>query len=297
MNTKHTQEHSQTPASSRSDLAEKERWEQAAVSWVDDADAIAQMTRGATNSLLSALHPRPREQILDLACGPGDPSLEIARIVGSAGRVLSTDAVAPMIAALTDRAAAAQLHWLETRHCAAQELQLDDGSFDGVSCRFGAMFFANLPEVLQRVRRALRPGGRAVFVVWGEAQHNPHFTCSSGVLADLGGKGPQRSSDVATVFELAEPGDLANKLAAAGFLNVTETAHDFTMTLADTTAATFLEKQLGRSTMLTETYLQLSEADQARAQRLVAEKAAGFEQGGELLLPARCLVVRGETPR
>ena len=285
----------QKPETTRSDHAEQARWEQAAATWVDDADDIALMTQGATDSLLSALCPLPRESILDLACGPGDPSLSLARLVGSEGRVLSTDAVAPMVAALQQRAQVAGLEWLETLVCPAQELKLPPASFDGACCRFGAMFFANLPEVLARVSRALVPGGRVVFVVWGEARFNPYFTCSSGVLSDLGAPVPSSDEQTATVFELAEPGDLAGRLVEAGFVNVQETAHDFAMVHEDTTAEQFLGRQLARSTPLAERFEQLSESEQAKAHRLVTEKMSGYQQEGRLLIPAQCLAVRGET--
>lgn len=287
----------QNSHSPRSDQAEQARWEQAAATWVDDADDIALMTQGATDSLISALCPLPRESILDLACGPGDPSLSLARIVGAEGRVLSTDAVAPMVAALQQRAQTAGLDWLSTQVCPAQELELPAASFDGACCRFGAMFFADLPEVLARVSRALVPGGRAVFVVWGEARFNPYFTCTSGILTDLGAPVPPSDEQTATVFELAEPGELAGRLTAAGFVHVQETAHDFPMVHEDTSAEQFLARQLARSTPLAERFEQLSESDQAKAQVLVAEKMSGYGKNGALLIPAQCLVIRGETPR
>ena len=284
-----------TPEGNRSDQAEQARWEQAAATWVDDADDIAFMTQGATDALISALAPQTRERFLDLACGPGDPSLSLARIVGAEGRVLSTDAVTPMVAALQARASAEGLDWLETLVCPAQELALPPASFDGASCRFGAMFFADLPAVLARVSSALVPGGRVVFVVWGEARHNPYFTCSSGILSDLGAPVPSGNEQTATVFELAEPGDLASRLSAAGFLNVRETAHDFHMVHRDTDSGGFLARQLERSAPLAERFEQLSAAAQAQAHLLVAEQMKDYEQDEQLLVPSRCLVVRGET--
>ncbi len=284
-----------SPHSPRSDEAEQARWEQAAATWVDDADDIAFMTQGATDSLISALRPLPRESLLDLACGPGDPSLSLAKSVGAEGRVLSTDAVAPMVAALHQRARAAGLDWLETLVCPAQELRLPPASFDGACCRFGAMFFADLPEVLARVSRALVPGGRVVFVVWAEARFNPYFTCASGILTDLGSPVPSGDEQTATVFELAEPGNLAGQLTAAGFVQVQGTAHDFHMVHEDTSSEQFLARQLARSNPLAERFERLSDADQAEAHRLVAERMSGYEQDDALLIPAQCLVVRGET--
>jgi len=280
----------------RSSDAEQARWELSAPSWVTEADNIARMTRGATDALLSAVAPRPREHILDLASGPGDPALSLARAVGPHGRVLASDAVAPMLEALTRRAADAQLDWLETLDCAAQELDLPPQSFDAACCRFGAMFFIRLDDILLRVARTLMPGGRIVFVVWAAAPANPYFTISSAVLEELGAPPPTNTEQLATVFEWAEAGALAGRLTAAGFVRVTETPHDFMMELPDTPAREFLARQLTLSRPLAERHALLSAEAQATARSRVTEQVAPFERDEGLSIPARCLVVRGETP-
>lgn len=281
--------------SNRSIEAELARWELSAASWVEEAERIGHMTRGATDALLAALAARPAERILDLASGPGDPALSLARAVGPDGRVLASDAVAPMLEALARRATEAQLEWLETRTCAAQDLELPPQSFDAASCRFGAMFFTELDEVLAQVARALVPGGRIVFVVWGAAQWNPYFTISSKVLENLGAPAPENNVELATVFEWAEPGALAARLKAAGFVKVTETPHDFAMELPDTPARDFLQRQLTLSRPLSERYALLSPQAQEAAQAHVARQIATFEQDKGLSIPARCLVLRGEA--
>src|SRR5512145_1136141 len=49
------------------------------------------------------------ERVLDVGCGCGDSTLELARRVGPAGQVLGVDLSAPMLARATERARAAGL--------------------------------------------------------------------------------------------------------------------------------------------------------------------------------------------
>ena len=48
----------------------------------------------------------------------------------------------------------------------AQTYAFAPASFDAVFSRFGVMFFADPPAAFANIRRALKPGGRLVFVCW-----------------------------------------------------------------------------------------------------------------------------------
>src|SRR5262249_60505548 len=57
---------------------------------------------------------------------------------------------------------------LPTVHYRLVAVQIADlgGPYDYVFSRMGVMFFANPVQALRNVRAAMRPGGRACFVVW-----------------------------------------------------------------------------------------------------------------------------------
>src|SRR3546814_6699772 len=65
----------------------------------------------------------------------------------------------------------------------AEALPFPTASFDRVTCRFGLMFVSDVPAALAEVRRVLKPGGRAGFLVWGPLENNALFQVIRDALA------------------------------------------------------------------------------------------------------------------
>jgi ubiquinone/menaquinone biosynthesis C-methylase UbiE len=99
--------------------------------------------------------------VVDLGCGPGFTTLDLARAVGPEGRVIGVDRDGERsLPLLEERAAAASLSNIETRAIELESLDLPDASVDGVYGRWVLMY---LPEsaveaLIARVARWLRPG-------------------------------------------------------------------------------------------------------------------------------------------
>lgn len=109
--------------------------------------------------LLDAAGFRAGQRLLDLGCGPGWSSVELARRAGPGGFVQARDASPRMIAAAVARAQADGLTWIHAE-LADAAAPLPPASFDGVYARW---IFCWLPDplpALRAVARGLRPGGR-----------------------------------------------------------------------------------------------------------------------------------------
>jgi SAM-dependent methyltransferase len=183
---------------------------------------IATFTRGATKAILEGAHLRPGMRVLDLASGVGDPALSIAEEVGSSGRVTATDLGPGMMSLAEELAHKKGLANIEFREASAEALPFPDGSYDVLTCRFGVMFFPDLPKAFRECLRVLKPGGRAAFVAWGKKEQ-PFFTTTAGVvLKHVPVPPPPPDPDGPSLFMFGERDRLRRALQAAGFSNVHE---------------------------------------------------------------------------
>ncbi|MEL6986987.1 MAG: methyltransferase domain-containing protein [Bacteroidota bacterium] len=119
----------------------------------------------------------PGHTILDLACGPGFASQDLAYIVGTSGKVIGVDR-SKIYLDFLDRVA--KLHHLniETQHADFDHMQLQKNSLDGVFERWGLPWIANPEEIIEKVVEAMRPGAAFVsheYFDWTTHQTHPSF--------------------------------------------------------------------------------------------------------------------------
>jgi len=98
------------------------------------------------------------QTLLDLGCGPGFTTIDLAELVGAGGRVLAVDRSTRFLEHLRRQAEARGLDNVELREADAATLELDAGSLDGAYSRWLLCFLARPRECVERVARALRPG-------------------------------------------------------------------------------------------------------------------------------------------
>ena len=102
------------------------------------------------------------QTILDLGCGPGSCSVELAEIVGPNGKVVALDRSKSFITYLNALAKKLNLP-IATIHSDFNAMKLEDGSLDGVYSRWALAWIPNPEEIIAKVVKALKPGGRMVF--------------------------------------------------------------------------------------------------------------------------------------
>jgi 2-polyprenyl-3-methyl-5-hydroxy-6-metoxy-1,4-benzoquinol methylase len=150
--------------------------------------------------LIRWLDPQPRERILDVGCGDGFYDAEITRRGGS--RVLGIDINEQRLAVANKRHASDRV---EFRFMDAEEMSLDDESFDKAVSFCVIEHFGHDDRVLAHVRRALKPGGR--LFLSADSLSNPE-------LRDAERERHRRRYAVNTFYT---PEILGRKLAEAGF--------------------------------------------------------------------------------
>jgi len=195
-------------------------WDAAAQGWHDSGPQVRAWLHDATAALLDAAGIEAGMQVLDVAAGAGDQTLDIARRVGARGRVLATD-VSPRLVTLGAAALrGAGLHNVEWRVVDAQTLGLAGAGFDAAVCRLGLMFCPQPALALRALHDALRPGARAAVLVFGIPEGNPCITALARIAQRHAGAPPGDPFAPGTLLSLGRPGLLAQGLADSGFSDV-----------------------------------------------------------------------------
>lgn len=202
----------------------RRRWREAAPRWRRNGTIVREMTAPASMAMVEAARPAPGERWLDVASGLGDPATEVAARVGPAGRVVMSDVAYEMAAAASENLAGKAT----VVTAAAEALPFQPG-FDGLTCRFGVMFFADPGRALDEFRHSLKPGGRAVFAVWGAPERNPFFSQVTAAVRAVVPEAPEPDPDDPHGFRYAPPGKLGDLLRSSGWVDVEERALPFVM--------------------------------------------------------------------
>lgn len=107
---------------------------------------------------------RRGDALLDLGCGPGFATVDLAHLVGPEGRVFAADASRRFLAHAGELSRALGLSWVRTVETDAQDLDLgthlDGKSLDGAYARWLLCFLGEPERAVAGVARHLRPGGR-----------------------------------------------------------------------------------------------------------------------------------------
>ena len=160
-------------------------------------------------SLVDLLDPKPGERVLDLGCGTGHLTAELAAAVGADeghGTVVGIDRSAEMVAAARDEHEAPTFREADARDFAVEE------PVDAVLSNAALHWIpaADQDDVLARVADALRTDGRFVAELGGTGNVDSIVTATLAELADLG-------YDRENPWYFPSVGEYATRLETAGF--------------------------------------------------------------------------------
>lgn len=166
--------------------------------------------------LLAEADLRPGERVLDLACGTGIVTREVAPAVGPEGRVVGIDASADMLD-VARRQPIPQGAAVEWRQGDAASLDLPDGAVDVVLCQQGLQFFTDRAAAAREMRRVVADDGRVVLSVWQGIEHHPLLAASTAAVAHHLDAPP---AALDTPFSCGDAEELRRLLTDAGFPRV-----------------------------------------------------------------------------
>jgi ubiquinone/menaquinone biosynthesis C-methylase UbiE len=203
--------------------AMREHWDRSAHGWSENSGLIRTWLQLPTDAMLTMANIRPGMRVLDVAAGAGDQSLDIARRVGASGSVLATDISPTILACAMANAVAAGHRNIETWVADAEDLSIEDATFDAAICRLGLMFLPNPGRGLAEMHRALRPGGRAATMVFSSPDRNPCLGILISTAMKHAGLPPRDPYQPGAIMSLGKPGLIDELFLVAGFREVSTT--------------------------------------------------------------------------
>jgi ubiquinone/menaquinone biosynthesis C-methylase UbiE len=232
---------------------------------------------------------RPGETVIDIGCGCGATTIELARRVGEAGRVLGIDVSQPMLARARERTRAlANVALVEAD---ATTHPFEPGRTDLLFSRLGVMFFADPPKAFGNLRTALKPGGRLAFACFREPRLNPFFTTALRAATEFVPPPPKLEPGAPGPFGFADEAHVRRILETAGFKDVKLEAVDLVLDAGSGKGleeAVINAREIGPSSRV----LRGQPADLvAKAEAAIRKAYAAVEQNGRIPLGAAIWVV------
>jgi SAM-dependent methyltransferase len=245
------------------------------------------------------LHPPPRGgRVLDIGCGFGDTTQQLARLVGPEGEAVGVDVSEPFVAAATEEAQASAVGNARFIAGDVQVMELP-GRFDYVFSRMGVMFFANPVAAWRNIRAAMVPGAQLCAVVWRRKIDNDWVHRAEQVVERY--LEEPEDSDEPTCgpgpFSMANADTVSDQLAIAGFEEPTFTRCDLSLKLgSDLDEAVAFNMALGPAAEV----IRLAGEDAAKIrpqlEREIAAVLADFQADGEVRGPASTWIVSARAP-
>jgi len=178
----------------------------------DSYDAEVGFVADYGESVVDLLDPRPGERVLDLGCGTGHLTADIAEAVGPEGLAVGVDQSDEMVAEARET-------YPECHFAAVDAREFDPETLPSAPERFDAVFsnaalhwipWADQRTVAERVADALAPGGRFVAELGGRGNV---ATIVDAVVDEL----ESRGYEAANPWYFPTVGEHATVLERAGF--------------------------------------------------------------------------------
>jgi ubiquinone/menaquinone biosynthesis C-methylase UbiE len=267
-------------------------WQAVAAGWRRWEPLFQSFTWPLALRMAAAAGVGPGQRVLDVGCGIGDPTLQVAVLVGPHGRVVGIDLVEDMLVTARERAAALGLAHVEFRAGDVATEALPAESFDVVIGRWSVIYVQDVAALLVRLRRALVPGGRIALAGWAPPDANPWIAIP---MRAIGAVRPLPPADSAApgIFHLSEDGDLARALVAAGFQAVDQERVQLSQFARD--PAEFWAMLGDMAGPLAPLLAGLGSAERERVARAVAADLAPFRTGDVYRVPAQAQLAWGRA--
>ena len=115
-----------------------------------------------TDALLASAGASAGERVVDIGCGCGAVTIDLARAVGASGKIAGLDISGPMLTETERRSDAAGISTIEWIEADAATAAL--GEYDLLASVFSTMFFGDQVAAFSNMRASSAPGARLAMV-------------------------------------------------------------------------------------------------------------------------------------
>jgi len=280
-----------TNRSTTSDL--RNTWEMAAPGWAKWEHAFVTGFSDATDTMIDMAAIEPGMRVLDIACGAGNQSIQVAKRVGPEGHVIASDISNKMLEHLRENALRAGVKNIETLTSAADELDPALGPFDAAICRMALMLFPSPRGALRALRPLLRPNARFAAFVFSTPANNPFMALPMEILLRHAGKRPPPPGSPG-IFALGGEGVLECLLLDSGFTDLkTETVQAHIVLPSAAEALHLMQEAAGAYRAVV---ADLDEQAKSRAWDEVYDGMKQFDDGSQFKTRLEVIVASGVNP-
>jgi ubiquinone/menaquinone biosynthesis C-methylase UbiE len=186
--------------------------------WTDRQELQDVVLAPVSEALFARAEAASGERVLDIGCGCGATTVELARRVGPTGHVLGLDLSAPMLARARERMPAGASAVFAAAD--ATVYPFEAGGADLLFSRFGVMFFAEPARSFANMRKGLRRGGRVAFACWRQPRENPWLMIPLQAAYQFAPWLPELSPEDPGPFSFANEERVRRILSEAGFAGI-----------------------------------------------------------------------------
>jgi len=272
-----------------------EFWSQLAPTWIELEDRLELISGPPGLVAIDRLNLTAGQRVIDLGCGTGPTTVELAKRVAPDGQVLGVDIADDMLARARHRAANGGVRNVEFLRADVQIHDLGDSSFDAAYSRFGVMFFGDPVAAFGNVHKALRPGGLLSFVSWQGVFENEWMLIPGAAVASVTGSlPPMPQPGEPGPFSLADSELIRTVLGSSGFHHIEVMPHNDVIVMKSDQIPDVARTSI-RVGAAREALRDADDETRARAVAAVEEALNSRLQGGEVRASRGFLLVVGQA--
>ena len=141
--------------------------------WVERQNVMDIMLSPLGEAALNKLNFNEEENVLDIGCGCGHTTLNIAKRIEPLGNVTGLDISEPMLERAKESAVEMSISNTSFKCVDVQTEDLGDQIYSAAFSRFGVMFFEDSIAAFKNINKSLISGGCLSFVCWQSPAVNP----------------------------------------------------------------------------------------------------------------------------